>query len=60
MTFIFLACTPRKMLLTSLVKGIPRESKVWKEDNKFNFKCKTWDAQETLKRNIKLYIQILS
>ena len=45
---MFLACIPRKMLLTSLVKGIPEENKVWKEENKFNFQHTIWDAPEHL------------
>ena len=48
MTLMFSACIPRKMLLTSLVKGIPEENKVWKEDNKFNFQYTIWDAPEHL------------
>ena len=45
---MFLACIPRKMLLTFLVKGIPEENKVWKEENKFNFQYTIWDAPEHL------------
>ena len=45
---MFLDCIPRKMLLTSLVKGIPEENKVWKKESKFNFQHTIWNAPEHL------------